>query len=48
VLHALMFSIGSLHAGTIEMATVLGFTSKSTFEKFQTFLATLEVYGTGY
>jgi hypothetical protein len=43
-----MFSISSMHAGTIEMGAVLGASSEASLEKFKTFLAALEVYGTGY
>ena len=33
-LHALVFTMGSLHAGTIEMSAVIGVSTTSTFERF--------------
>jgi hypothetical protein len=33
-LHALVFTMGSLHAGTIEMSAVIGLSTTPTFERF--------------
>ena len=37
-----------MHAGTIEMASVIGISTAPGFDRFKTFLNVLEVYGTGY
>lgn len=37
-LHALVFSMSSMHAGTIEFSAVIGVSTTPTFERFKSFL----------
>ena len=48
VIHLLVIVLSDLSAGTMLLSDVLGINRKPSFEDFQLFLQTLEIYGTGY
>jgi hypothetical protein len=48
VIHLLVIVLSDLSAGTMLLSDVLGINRKPSFEDFQLYLQTLEIYGTGY
>jgi len=48
MIHLLVIMLNEFMGGTISLGELLGINRKPNFEEFCIFLATLEVYGSGY